>query len=205
MHIKLNDIDIDCETEGLTTLGQLFEEIKKKEFEGKEFIISIKINDDEVPTEGLEGAMEKPLEGIDSLLIRTTNPGEVSLSTLANLPEFLDTVIVALGQSADKFRTEDENEANKFFIKCVDGLQTFIGLLEKVKNLNDLDFETITYDSIPLVERERSLLKAFSSLYETQKQKDWITLADLLEYEMVPQISEWKNILPVLSETIKNQ
>jgi len=37
-------------------------------------------------------------------------------------------------------------------------------------------------------------------MLHVQEEEDWIMLADLLEYELIPLLEEWKSILPLLKE-----
>ncbi len=202
MLIKLNGSDIELEVSGFNDLGELLEDIKKSRLSGKEFIADIVINGDEVPSEKFDNVLKSPLSEIELLEIKTANPRDVSLSTLKNLDPFLENLVTLLEQSADKFRMEKEEEANKFFISCVEGLQTFVGLLDKIKTLNVLDLTSITYESVPVSEKEDALLKVSNSLFDSQKSKDWVSLGDVLEYELVPIIKDWRAILPLLSDAI---
>ncbi|MEE8483099.1 MAG: hypothetical protein V3S46_00750 [Nitrospinota bacterium] len=205
MLIKLNGSDIELEVSGFNDLGELLEDIKKSRLSGKEFIADIVINGDEVPSEKFDNVLKSPLSEIESLEIKTANPRDVSLSTLKNLDPFLENLVTLLEQSADKFRMEKEEDANKFFISCVEGLQTFVGLLDKIKTLNVLDLTSITYESVPVSEKEDALLKVSNSLFNSQKSKDWVSLGDVLEYELVPIIKDWRAILPLLSDAISKK
>ncbi len=205
MLIKLNGSDIELEVSGFSDMGELLEDIKKSRFSGTEFIVDIVINGNKVPPEELDDVVKKPFSEVESLEIVTANPRDVSLSTLKNLDPFLENLVSLLEQSADKFRMEKEKDANKFFISCVEGLQTFVGLLDKIKTLNTLDLSSMTFESVSVSEKEDALLKVSNSLYDSQKSKDWVSLGDVLEYELVPIIRDWRAILPLLSEAISKK
>jgi hypothetical protein len=39
-------------------------------------------------------------------------------------------------------------------------------------------------------------------MFEAQKKEDWIALADALEYEFVPALKEWEQLLGALRDRI---
>jgi hypothetical protein len=203
--VTLNRDEMELNVEGFNILGDILQDIREKRFAETEFISSISINGEEVGAEKLAGLENRPLSGITSIEIKTDNPRDISLRVLSNMSEFLEHLITLINQSADKFRLDDESEANKHFIGCVEGLQTFVSVLDKIKNLNKLDFSAITYESTPVSEKQERLLKVFNSLHNTQKIKDWISIADLLEYELSPLISDWKQILPIVYSEVEKR
>ncbi len=205
MIIKINDKGISFNAGSAAALGEVLENIAKNYFQEKEFITDISINGDAVPEEKREEMKERLVGDIALIEIKTENLPELSVRTLENMEEFLDGLAEAINESADKFRIDDETEANRHFVSCVDGLQIFINVVDKIRSLNGLDFKTIQCGSAPVAEKEAALLKVFNTLHDTQKNKDWITLADVLEYELLPVISSWRTILPVLCETLKQK
>ncbi|TBR21559.1 MAG: hypothetical protein EPO63_08530 [Candidatus Nitrosotenuis sp.] len=115
----------------------------------------------------------------------------------------MEGLVGLVEQSADKFRTDDETSANKNFINCVEGLQTFIGIIDKVKNINGLDFESMKHSGGSVSVKEQELLQVLNTLFSSQKNRDWVSLADILEYELAPLIVEWKEILRSIANTLR--
>ncbi len=77
--------------------------------------------------------------------------------------------------------------------------------MDKIKTLNVLDLTSVMYESVPVSEKEDALLKVSNSLFNSQKSKDWVSLGDVLEYELVPIIKDWRAILPHLSDAISKK
>lgn len=203
LKIILNNEEIEHEVDRFNTLGDLLENLKSSRFGDKEFISAISINGDTIEENKRAGLENKPIGEITSLEISTDHPLDVSLRVLENMGEFLRHLVVLINQSADKFRMDDETDANKYFINCVEGLQTFVGVLDKVRSLNNIDLSLIKHGSVSAAEKQDELSKIFSSLQVTQADKDWIAVADVLEYELAPLINDWRDILPVISSELK--
>ncbi|MFQ5431297.1 MAG: hypothetical protein ACE5EN_02170 [Nitrospinota bacterium] len=203
MKIILNNEEIEQEVDGFNTLGDLLENLKRSRFGDQEFISAISVNGDTIEDSKRAGLENRSISEITSLEISTDHPLDVSLRVLENMGEFLRHLVALINQSADKFRMDDETDANKYFVNCVEGLQTFVGVLDKVRSLNNLDLSLIQQGSVSAAEKQDELLKIFNSLHVTQTNRDWIAVADLLEYELAPLISDWKDILPAISSELR--
>ncbi|MBI3581273.1 MAG: glycosyltransferase [Nitrospinae bacterium] len=131
-------------------------------------------------------------------------PAETFRNPSTNAPEsvgkYLDELAATVVKSAVMFRTADEAEANSRFVECIDGLRAFVGIIDKIRSPNGPDFANMTHDSKPAGNREEALLKALDSIHETQTRKDWVSLADMLEFELAPLVLEWKGVLCLYEE-----
>jgi hypothetical protein len=203
MIIRLNNEDIQWDPKEQERLGDMIEEFVAKRFFKDEFISSMSVNGTVVPDDRMEPMRLTPVSEVSSLVIVTETFRNVSIHALESMRQYLDGLVGMVEQSADKFRMEDETDANKYFISCVEGLQTFVGIIDKVKTLNSLDFEKMEFEGSQVSVKERALLNVLNSLFEKQRVKDWISLADILEYELAPLVVEWKEILVSIIAVLK--
>ncbi len=203
MIIKLNGEDVLWDPKDQAELGSLLEEFVSKRFFRDEFIAKIKINGEEIPEDVMLTMKMKPVADVQSIEINTDTFRAVSIRALDSMDEYVEGLVGLVEQSADKFRTDDETSANKNFINCVEGLQTFIGIIDKVKNINGLDFESMKHSGIAVSVKEQELLQVLNTLFASQKSRDWISLADILEYELAPLIVEWKEILRSIANGLR--
>jgi len=147
-----------------------------------------------------EAAKAEPASDMTSQQTSTETFRNLSTNAVDSIGEYLDELAAMVVKSAVMFRTAGETEANSHFVGCIDGLRTFVGVIDKVRSLNGPDFANMTYDSKPLSDREEALLKALDSIHETQTRKDWVSLADMLEFELAPLVLEWKDVLCLFEE-----
>ncbi len=203
MIIKLNGEDVLWDPKDQAELGSLLEEFVSKRFFQDEFIAKIKINGEDIPEDVMLTMKTKPVADVQSIEINTDTFRAVSIRALDSMDEYVEGLVGLVEQSADKFRTDDETSANKNFINCVEGLQTFIGIIDKVKSINGLDFESMKHNDGAVSVKEQELLQVLNTLFAAQKSRDWITLADILEYELAPLIVEWKEILRAIANALR--
>lgn len=203
MIIKLNGEDVQWDPLSQNELGGLLEEFVAKRFFRDEFIATIKINGEVVPEDALAAMKSRPVGDLRTLEIDTDTFRAVSIRALDSMDEYVEGLVALVEQSADKFRTDDETVANRNFINGVEGLQTFVSIIDKVKSINGLDFASMKHGDATLGQKERELLQVLNSLFGTQKNRDWIGLADILEYELAPLIREWKDILRAIANNLR--
>ncbi len=66
-----------------------------------------------------------------------------------------------------------------------------------------MDFSKITITGETIQSRKEKLLKITADMHSAQIDQDWVMLSDLLEYELIPIIENWINIIPSFQEEIK--
>ncbi len=52
------------------------------------------------------------------------------------------------------------------------------------------------FDGKSIQDRRASLVDFTQQMVDANKNQDWVLLADLLEYEILPYYQEWSNLLP---------
>jgi hypothetical protein len=128
---------------------------------------------------------------------------KITEGSMDNLREHLQKLIPALQITADSFRAKGEEEANKNYLICIEALQLFDELIDGIKRLFNIDFSKMLINGETIQSRKEKLLKLTSNMHSAQVNQDWITLADLLEYELTPLIEDWIHIIPSLQHEIK--
>jgi len=111
------------------------------------------------------------------------------------LEEYSDKIIPQIERASEILRIEDECEANQFYARCLEDLGLLIKLIEDVGTVSRFDFEKITFLDTPVKERIDRFSFIIKEMVSSQENDDWIMLADLLEYELVPLLEEWKEIV----------
>ena len=116
----------------------------------------------------------------------------------------LERVRGSLIRSAELFREEDSNVANRFFIQCVEGLQRFMETIKRTKTALQLDFTKIQADMGSLAETEKSLLFILKGMFLNQQHKQYLEIADKIEYELITNLSTWISTLKSLRQSQTN-
>ena len=51
------------------------------------------------------------------------------------------------------------------------------------------------FEQQSLEERQKKLTDLMAQMLESNKNQDWVLMADLLEYEMIPFYTDWQEVL----------
>ena len=157
------------------------------------YIRRIWLDQKEFPADDPETLQKKPAD-INSLEVELANLKDLMATNLSNALDYLEKLIPGFDQAADLFRMGNEQEANKFYIQILDGMDWFSEVINMVMSSQGEGPEP--EDTLRL--RQAKLTDLMGQMLEANKNQDWVLLADILEYEMIPFYKEWQTILTKL-------
>ena len=154
------------------------------------YIRRIWLDQQEFPSDDRETLQKKPVD-INSLEVELADLKDLVATNLSNALDYLEKLIPGFDQAADLFRTGNEQEANKYYIQILDGMDWFSEVVNVVMSSAGEGQEP--ENSLRI--RQAKLTDLMSQMLEANKNQDWVLLADILEYEMTPFYKEWQTIL----------
>ena len=154
------------------------------------YIRRIWLDQQEFPSDDRETLQKKPAD-INSLEVELADLKDLVATNLSNALDYLEKLIPGFDQAADLFRTGNEQEANKYYIQILDGMDWFSEVMNVVMSSEGEGQEP--ENSLRI--RQAKLTDLMSQMLEANKNQDWVLLADILEYEMIPFYKEWQTIL----------
>ena len=161
------------------------------------YIRRIWLDDQEFPSDDREALQKKPSD-IDSLEVELANLKDLVATNLANALDYLKKLIPGCEQAADLFRAGNEQEANKYYLQILDGIEWFSQVVSVIMSPDEGETELPDTDDESLEVRQKKLTDLMSQMLEANQNQDWVLLADILEYEMVPFYKDWEKILSKL-------
>ena len=91
--------------------------------------------------------------------------------------------------------------ANESFIEVVELMDLYIQLISKVYRVIRVDFQGKSFKDESIQKLEIHLLSVIKALLLAKEKEDVIMLCDLLEYELVDNLTQWKiKVLPELKK-----
>ncbi len=127
---------------------------------------------------------------IELLELELANLQDVLANNLKNAKEYLEKLIPGFQKAADLFRIENEQEANQYYLQILDGVDWFSQVILTIMQSRGKELEGES-----LEERQKKLTRLMAQMLEANQNQDWVLMADLLEYEMIPFYEEWKELL----------
>ncbi len=155
---------------------------------------SIKLDGQESSLDSSE-VRKMPLSGIGTLEVEISTMLDIVNKNLDNAEDYIKRLIPGIEKSVKLFRTGNEQEANKFFINIIDGVDWLSQVLDMILTAKGISPDTV-FDGKSIQDRRASLIDFTKQMLDANKNQDWVLLADLLEYEILPYYQEWSNLLP---------
>lgn len=176
------------------TLGDLLLHIEKEGVPQGNVVRSIKIDGQESSPDSPE-AQKIPLSEIATLEVEISTLSDIINKNVDNADAYLIRLIPGIEKSVELFRMGNEQEANKFFINIIDGIDWLSQVLDMILTAKAISPDTV-FDGKSIQDRQASLVDLTQQMVDANKNQDWVLLADLLEYEILPYYQEWSDLLP---------
>ena len=178
------------------TLGDLVLHIEKEGGGQGKVVRSIQIDGKESSPDS-SVARETPLSEIETLEIEISTLSDIVNKNIENADAYLIRLIPGIEKSVELFRVGSEQEANKFFINIIDGIDWLSQVLDMVLAAKEISPDSV-FNGKSIQDRRASLVDFTQQMVDANKNQDWVLLADLLEYEILPYYQEWSDLLPQL-------
>lgn len=176
------------------TLGDFLLHIEKVGLAQGNVVRSIKLNGHESSLDSNVNRNMR-LSEIETLEIEVTNLSDIVDKNIENADAYLIKLIPGIEKSVELFRMGNEQEANQFFINIIDGVDWLSQVLDMILEAKAISPDAV-FDGKSIQERRDNLITFTQQMVDANKNKDWVLLADLLEYEILPYYQEWSNLIP---------
>ena len=163
-------------------------------------ITGVKLNGLPYAEEVPHAAMEVERQSIESLQLDTLTLEDMGMNFLRTGPVYLATLLEALPKIVENFRIGDEREANEHFLNFLEALHLLMTLLEQTRQVLGLWEGGDQEGASALNQYLDSLAAILGNMVSLQEQKDWIYLADVLEYELDDSLRRLASLLPGLCQ-----
>ncbi len=187
MKISING----TETQDPSFKGETLEEVLNAILKTRQdsYVRRVWLDGQEVSS-GTQETLKTSAESVGLLELELAQLKDLLANNLANAKEYLEKLIPGFQKAADLFRMGNEQEANKYYLQIIDGIDWFSQVALTIINAQQHILEGQS-----LEERQKKLNELMGQMLEANKNQDWVLMADLLEYELMPFYEEWQKVL----------
>jgi len=197
MQVEVNGKHSEIKIASISTLSDIITQIEKTHEQGH-LITSIILNEKELEPNWYANAAKIYLLDEDSLIIKTQDSVIVATETLQNSKEQFQMLISEFKSIADSFRISDETQANTRFVQGIENLQWFLKILDDAAVLLGKPLQKLMDKEVAFSVYINELVSKLDQIITTQRQKDWVQLADMIEYEMIPSLEKLGEVYKML-------
>lgn len=199
LNIKINNENKFIKVDDCRTLKDVLERILEEAAPADSVLNHVLLNGIELTEEQQCHPEFIPVEEIRALEVFVASAREISMESIKLTSAQLIEVVVETKKTAGFFRYNDEAEANRRLVLLIEIFEKFVSLLDLLKRALDLDFDTITTEDKSLADLHGDMTRALGGILQSQQNHDWISVADLLEFELAPILIIWSRIIPTLA------
>lgn len=192
--------DVD---EGLKTWGELLAWVDHRVAAGGQLVTAARLDGVDEPSFRDPGHAIRSLSDWAVVEVDVATPASLvtdslqeALDGLASLRQYTVTV-------AQRFRGTDLGLANRGLSELSQGLQTLIGLIEALGTAIGVGVDRFDWEGRPAGGLLSSLAEPLTPLAEAQRACDWVTVADILEFDLEPALAQCEPFFRALAEVAK--
>ena len=187
MKISINGAETEESSFQGETLKEVLDAILKSRQDS--YIRRIWLEGQEVSSSAQDTLMTST-SSIELLELELAYLADLLANNLGNAKEYLEKLIPGFQKAADLFRMGNEQEAHKFYLQILDGIDWFSQVVLNIVKSRGNEVEGQSLEG-----RQERLTGLMAQMLEANQNQDWVLLADLLEYEMIPFYKDWQETL----------
>lgn len=195
--ITVNKLKVSNEIEPEITIDQLLDFILNDEKLNEHEITKVILDGKRVVAEDEKEQLSTQVGRYQSIEVFHQSRKAIAYDVLSTCPKYIDNIIFKIDEIIDAYDQNNLNEATRIFCETLDFIDLFVKLFTNLnKTLKPLVLKDVEFNE-NLQRLELHLLSVMKSLIPAKEKNDIIMLCDLLQYELVDNLTQWKmKIIP---------
>lgn len=197
VEITINGAAVDVDLADVTNLSSLIDRVAATHLRRHELIDGLVVNGDPINMSGAADAPDPPVASLTDVAFTTIpDPAQKLIEMIGGMEEYLAGLVDQLPNVGDAFRMGGPEEANAMLNLALEGVGALADLISSARTLSRTDLSELTVAGESLGALEQAGIDVLRELKAAQEKRDWVTVADLIEYELAPILRRWLPMLP---------
>ncbi len=197
MPVTVDHAPLDVTRLGLTTLGEVLAHLQ----EHGRIAIEVRIDGQAPAAIDFEELRARPTDSHD-IVIETADPREMALDALTEMEKALSQTEELHQQAADALQRNEIQPAMQSLGVCLGTWQQAQQCLTQSAALLGIDLNTLQVDDQPIVDIITRFSEQLREIRTALEQQDYVSLSDILTYELSETSAAWRNAIVALSTDI---
>lgn len=126
-----------------------------------------------------------------------------ALYKVGSLPKFLPLILDILDSIVNKLQSGNDKEAFMYSEKFSRIVSYAFSILSNVASIYSIDYSQISLNAVTLTDAINDFNEMMNNVLDAFANEDYISIADLLEYEIKERIENIMNYIPLVEEHIE--
>jgi hypothetical protein len=197
MSVTIDHEMLSTDDLGLKTIGQVLSHVQTC----NRLVVNLLIDGEEPDLNRMSDVRRSPLNG-HTLFIETAEPRQMAMEVLEEVDEQLDEADRLKGEAVDLLQRNAAVRAMERLSGCFSTWQHAQESLTKTAQLLRIDLTLITIDGRTLHEVLGEFCGQLREVKQAMENRDFVTLADVLTYEMTETSRHWRDAIVAMRGVI---
>ena len=198
-HVEINGINLPI-TPGVHTWNDLLYNLETQHLGRGKVITSVHFDGSEVLQFRDDDVLRRSLGSIEEVRVEAAPMETMVRSALGEAEGYLLTLQTSLAEVAETFRQEATEQANAKLSQVFEGIKMFAALLQGIELQVSGNFHQGRTSVAQIL---TDLGPTLESLIDAQTRQDWILVADILEFELLTNVSSFEQSLAGFKQKLR--
>jgi hypothetical protein len=192
----------------LSSLDQIVRHVEQGHLPPDSIIRQITIDGLPLVSDDLQQDPGELLEGIDKkdrIDIVTGTIRDVAADSIREAHSYLDRLTLLTPDLATSFLATPGPEAFESLRQLYEGFYWLNLLLDRLESTFKITLDGVTVEGVPARAHHRKFVEVLKQLVDSQERQDFILIADLLEYEILPQVPVWRKMFEIVASSLGSE
>ncbi|MGD2092183.1 MAG: hypothetical protein PVH61_38795 [Candidatus Aminicenantes bacterium] len=206
MDIYVNDDKIDYQPMFPLTWRNLFQQLLQNEnYIKKDHGIVQIIADDNESLQVMTEEVDKMVpEDIKVLQLFTKDSISITREGFEKVSGLIESIKAEIAAAAELYREENIKGASSKIVNIMEAIKPMVNFIQSVGMSFSLNFDEILFNpDTSLSKKIESFLDTFQDLVAAQMKKDYVEIADYLEYQLIEDMTDWSQVIDILLKEVE--
>jgi hypothetical protein len=206
MDIYVNDRIIDYKPLFPLSWGSFFRKILQKDdyIPSNHGIIRFVVDGSDSLEIMMDQSEQLVPETILEVRIFTKDSVSITRDGLGKVSDLIENIKLEITSTADLFREGNIKEASTKLSRILEAMKPMINFINSVGISFSMNFDQMQFNTTTTVrEKIDSFLKTFQDLLNAQGKRDFVEVADYLEYQLIDDMTDWNTIVNLLLKEVE--
>jgi len=189
MDVTINDTEISVPAD-LSTWGDLLDWIESDYLKAGQCITHVYLGGTETYNYRDRMLCEQELETVGAVSVSSGDFDRVVHESLAELERELNSALGSTQDIVRQFENRKEDDAYNQLAQLLESIRIFFTIFSE-----DLGWVEPTDAEISRKEFPTVLERGLTQLISAQERRNWISVCDVIEYEITPMLESWQKIV----------
>lgn len=190
--ITVNNQRFNNQNEKNATINELMDLLLEKHLSNQEVITGISINGKMLAVDEENTFMPQDINLFEQIDFKVQSTLDLAFEALNSCSGYIDVVSEKIYELVALYQANQIEEAHHKFGDVIEIVDLFVQLITKIHRTLKVQIGADYKKSQSIQNLEIHLLSVIKGLLPAKQKNDWIMLCDLLEYELIDNLTQWK-------------